>query len=575
MLIFAIRFRLVASQLHALRGCHPLRISGTLDEFPSTLDWTYERALQDIPDTMWESSHLLLQCVLVSSRPLLVEELAEFLAFDFNTGTLPKLQASCRPEDAEDAVLSMCPGFLSIVEVNDSRIVQFTHSSVKEFLISSHLAKAGNKSSRRYHVDITRAHSTVAKACLRVLLSLDGEVSKDNLKNFPLATYATNHWFDHLKFNNVSQHIKEGVKSLLDPSRPQFAIWISIYDPDRCLLPDPHPKSSSQTERTPLHYAAMYNLPEITDFLASVSWQDINAVGNPHKETSLMVASEMGHVEIVRVLLARGANANTRDHNWWTPLHWASQGGRLEVARLLLDRGADGNTMDKSGRTPLHIASREGRLQNAQLLLEHGASVNAPDKNKRTPLYIALKQECVEVAQLCLEPGADGNTDINQTLVHTASREGRLEVAQLLLECGADADARDDSGQTILHMTSRDGRSEVVQLLLEKRANPNVRDRTKQTPLHVASQEGRLEVAQLLLERGADVDALDRNNRTPLHRVSLTGHIEIAQLLLGRGANVTARDCTGAAPIRLASERNHVEVAQLLRERGGERLFWY
>ena len=42
------RFRLVASQLHVLRGCHPLHIPRSLDEFPVTVDWTSERALQDI-----------------------------------------------------------------------------------------------------------------------------------------------------------------------------------------------------------------------------------------------------------------------------------------------------------------------------------------------------------------------------------------------------------------------------------------------------------------------------------------------------------------------------------------------
>jgi hypothetical protein len=283
------RFRLVASQLHVLRGCHPLHIPRSLDEFPATVDWTYERALQDIPDTMWESSHVLLQCVLVSSRPLLVEELCEFLAFDFNAGAPPKFQASCRPEDPEDAVLSMCPGLFAIVETNASRTVRFSHPSVKEFLISSHLAKAGD-SSRRYHVDMTRAHTTVAEACLRILLSLNGEASGDHLKNFPLAAYATKqHRMDHVKFNNLSRNIQSGVKLLLDPSRPHFST--SMHAPDGCLPPHPQSKSSSQNGQTPLHYAATYNLQVVTDFLANVPWQDINAVGNSHKETPLMVAS--------------------------------------------------------------------------------------------------------------------------------------------------------------------------------------------------------------------------------------------------------------------------------------------
>ena len=401
-------------------------------------------------------------------------------------------------------MLSMCPGLLTIVETDGSRTVEFSHSSVKEFLTSSRLAKAGNRSSR-YHADVTHAHNTVAKACLSVLLSLDGEVSKDNLKNFPLAAYATKHCFDHVKFDSASQHIQDGVKFLLDPSRPHFPIWISMYDLDGCLPPQPHPKSSSQTERTPLHYAATYNLIDITDFLASVPWQDINAVGNPHKETPLMVASELGHVEIARVLLARGANANIRDHNMWTPLHWASQEGRLEVA---------------------------------QLLLEHGVDTNAQDQIKQTPLHLALEEGCLDVAQLLLERGADENT-------------------------------LDSCGQTPLHIVSREGYLDVAQLLLEKHANPNAQDRTKRTPLHMASQEGRLKVAQLLLERGAYADARDQNDWTPLHIASQAGCLEVAQLLLDLGASVDARDFQGQTPTYLATQGSHVEVSQLLRARGG------
>ena len=593
---------MVANQLHVLRGCLPLHIPRALEEVPATLDWTYERALQDIPDIMWESAHVLLQCVLVSSRPLLVEELAEFLALNFKSGLLPEFQASCRPEDPEDTLLSACPGLLAIVEEGTSRIVQFSHSSVKEFLISDRLAMAIERSSR-YHVDITRAHTMVAEACLSVLLSMDGEVSNDNLRNFPLATYATNHWFHHLKFNNASQHIQEGVKSLLDPSRPHFPLWISMHDSNGCLPPQPHPKSSSQTERTPLHYAATYNLPDMTDFLASVPWQDINAVGNPHKETPLMVASEMGHVEIVRVLLARGANANARDHNMWTPLHWASQErrlevvqlllehgvdanardqnkqtplylaleGRLEVARLLLERGADANALDHSGQTALHIASREGHLENAQLLLEQRADANSRDRSKRTPLYFASQEGRVEIAQLLLEHGADAKTmdDNFQTPLHMASREGHLEIAQLLFECGAYANSQDKSRQTPLHMVSQEGHLEVAQLLLEKGANPNARDRGNQTPLHIASQEGHLEVAQLLLERGADINARGgRNHQIPLHLASQAGHLEVAQLLLDRGTIVNAQDKNGQTPLHVASHAGRLEVAQLLLDRG-------
>ena len=84
------RFRWAYCQLEYLSKCLPGRIRHALDELPETLDATYERTLHEINDTNWEFARRLLLCVAVVSRPLRVEELAEFLAFDFKAGLTPK-----------------------------------------------------------------------------------------------------------------------------------------------------------------------------------------------------------------------------------------------------------------------------------------------------------------------------------------------------------------------------------------------------------------------------------------------------------------------------------------------------
>ena len=93
-------------QLEDLACCLPGRIRHALDESPSTLHATYERTLQEIDGTNWELARRLLHCVAVVSRPLRVEELAEFLAFDFHAGQIPKYSKDWLLEDPVDAVLS-------------------------------------------------------------------------------------------------------------------------------------------------------------------------------------------------------------------------------------------------------------------------------------------------------------------------------------------------------------------------------------------------------------------------------------------------------------------------------------
>jgi len=113
------RFRWAYCQLLYLRRCLPGRIRHALDELPATLDETYERALRDIDEANWELAHRLLQCVAVASRPLCVEELAQFLGFDFQEGPIPKYHGGWLLEDPVDAVLSTTSNLLTIVNVDD------------------------------------------------------------------------------------------------------------------------------------------------------------------------------------------------------------------------------------------------------------------------------------------------------------------------------------------------------------------------------------------------------------------------------------------------------------------------
>ena len=194
-------------QLVYLRGCHPGRIRHALTELPETLDETYERTLREINKADWELAHRLLQCVAVASRPLEVEELSEFLAFDFTAGPIPYFHEGWRLDDPAKAVLSTCSTLLAVVNVDGSAVIQFSHFSVKEFLTSTRLAEADDQILRRYTVSMTPAHTLVAQACLGILLHLDESITVNALKTYYLAEYAARHWFEHARFESVAQHV--------------------------------------------------------------------------------------------------------------------------------------------------------------------------------------------------------------------------------------------------------------------------------------------------------------------------------------------------------------------------------
>ena len=68
--------------------------------------------LRHLDEANYVYAHRLFQCLVVALRPLRVEELAEFLAFEFEDGERPIYQADCRLEDPREAVLSTCSGIV-------------------------------------------------------------------------------------------------------------------------------------------------------------------------------------------------------------------------------------------------------------------------------------------------------------------------------------------------------------------------------------------------------------------------------------------------------------------------------
>jgi hypothetical protein len=199
------RFKWVACQIDNVLRCNSNDIRGVLDRLPKDLDETYERTLLDIHDQKRKYTRRLLQCLSVSIRPLRVEELADIFAVQFDVTSPGSFNKASRPWNPEWAVLSTCSSLITIVSQGDSRVVQFAHFSVKEFLTSERLANAEERLSF-YHILPEPAHTLLAHASLSVLLQLDDKIDRDTIGRVPPAPYAARHWVDHAQYNNVSSH---------------------------------------------------------------------------------------------------------------------------------------------------------------------------------------------------------------------------------------------------------------------------------------------------------------------------------------------------------------------------------
>jgi len=567
----------VACQLAYLANCFPRNIRDILNALPATLDETYERTLQEIQETKWESAQQLLVCVTVASRPLLVEELAEVLAFDFKSGATPIFHKDWRLTNPVQAVLSACSTLLSVVNVKttltSSQVVQFSHFTVKEFLTSSRFARKQDNLSRRYHISMSPAHTFVAQVCLGVILHLDKNITSRGLKEFPLAEYAARHWFEHARFEGVSQDAVEGMKQLFDRTKPHLSIWLWIYDPTihfwkrRKRAERPSPPG-----RNPLHYAAFCGLHEIAKILAIENPQDVNSQSVSSGASPLYLASRGGHVGVARMLVERGADVSAQTWDEWTALHEASEKGHVDVARMLVDCSAAVSAQTNAGWTALHLASRYGYVDLAQMLVERGADVSVQNKVGETALHLALENRHADLVRMLVESGANvsAQNKAGETAIHLASRNGDVDLSWMLVERGADTSTGDKDGWTALHFASEKGRVDCAKMLVERGTDVSAQNKAGETALHLVSRNGHVDLARMLVEHGADMSAQDEDGWTALHLASQEGHVDCAQMLVQRGADVSAQNKVGETALHLASRNGHVDLAQILVERGAD-----
>ena len=475
------RFRWVFCQLDALQHCIPPNLRQYLNELPETLDDTYDRILKGISKAQRNNAHRLLQCLTVTVRPLLVEELAELLAFDFQESTaggIPTLKEDWRWDDQEEAILSTCSSLITIVPRDGSRVVQFSHFSVKEYLTSSRLAQSPHGEVSWYRIDLEPAHVIMAQACLATLLRLDEHAGKRGGKVSPLDKYAAQHWVDHAQFGNVSSHVREGMDDLFDSSKPHFVEWLKVHDIDETW----HKFPSSGPVGSPLYYAAFCGFYGLAESLIMKHPDQVNARGGCIV-APLPAALFKRHFRVANLLHSYGAILDIQDTVKSTPLYRASYYGQVDVMRWLLDHGADAGAPTRSRYTPLSGAACELHLEAVRVLLEHNPDINSQCDKGETPLYGVLtaprasesEGKIVDIVRQLLKHGADPDIRKNDhsAPLHRASSRGLLEAAHLLLSYGAKVDEKDKKGRTPFQWAVSEGHNEMMKLLLEHGAVPH------------------------------------------------------------------------------------------------------
>lgn len=162
---------------------------------------------------------------------------------------------------------------------------------------------------------------------------------------------------------------------------------------------------------------------------------DPNDTGDEHGTTALTIAAFLGHIDVVRALISRGADVDRPNSFGSRPIFTAVTNAKLRVIGALLDAGASLNVEAVDGLTPVMEAARS-TPETLRLLIQRGADVNVVSSKGFTALQCAALNDAhgPENLRLLLQAGADPTTRNakGQTARDLALERGRAANAALL-----------------------------------------------------------------------------------------------------------------------------------------------
>ena len=374
-----------------------------LGKLPNGLTGVYNEIMTGIksqPECNFRLATNALKWMLVSKRPLKPGELVAAAEIDpqrsisvHNSPVLSR-QAKASQESTltVEALIQCCEGLLLLD--TGLGVVRFSHLSVQEYLETRN---------EIWNVNVIDAQIFVSESCLWTLQSS---------LELPLYKYAAENWFQHcrsyqdlaLAARNLTKHdlnipLLNTFLGSFNQASDSYMRWADNmsrngnYDLRTSIL---------STPLCPAFSAAFAGLGELVSWLWHAEGDDLN-IKNGRGHTLLQVASgcePSGRLEIVTLLLDRGADVNATGGKYGTALVAAASNGKLEIVTLLLDRGADVNATGGEYGTALGAAAIGGGLQTAKLLLDRGADPRLTNSKGERPHDLAEQKGHQDIMDL-------------------------------------------------------------------------------------------------------------------------------------------------------------------------------
>jgi ankyrin repeat protein len=246
-------------------------------------------------------------------------------------------------------------------------------------------------------------------------------------------------------------------------------------------------------------------------------------------EKSILIIPIMNsYIDILELLLKTNQESigisiiDIKDKSSKIPLHYAIELKNIQIIKLLLEYGSNANTTDKIGNNALHLAIRTRSLEICKIIITYISDVNAKYNTGETALHIACNLQL-------------------------------LDIVNLLIDNKINIDIQDYSHEvTALHYSVILNNVNLVKLLLKNNADPNIQDIFGNTPLHYCIGENNFEIFNLLISSKNIKNIINMNmwnidGEIPLHMILKQNYENISSYLdaILEKSNLTYQDNTG------------------------------
>ena len=422
-------------------------IKSALASMPGELDELYREALVRIQNQAGNDGELgmrILSWVTHAKRPLSVDELRYGLAVEYSD--IPEHLEEFDEDNllSPGSLIDVCAG-LVIIDSN-SQVVRLVHYTTQEYLDKERMQLF-----KGVEVDVSRACLTYLSYRIGTGF-LDEETRSELIESHPFLDYACRHWFSHA--NNVllsEDPIARFVEALARFTSSDSVVfsgclsWLLVDHFHSCL-----PRHNPNGEAYPYEVASRLGLEDLLDVLL-----DSRIGPYPSLDSSLVLASSYGHLNVARLLVQHGA-AIDAIFSWssggtQSALEGACEGGHLAVVELLIMNGADIHGRNDAIDPPIHAAAMSRNLDIIDLLLKKGVNVNARNRSGATACHRAAVYVSIESIRRLTDAGCDLELrdDDGKTVLLACNSSTNPEIIDMLLGRGADACAKNKEGKTL------------------------------------------------------------------------------------------------------------------------------